>query len=270
MCHFANNLISREFVVSISGTMNEFAANPRLATWRVPEAHQAVFQSRTRYRPNCRKAATRQGDLSSVVLVGMKLKKLSSTFPCHLALTFAGAKGNVYSNKGEQFSYLAGANENSVQLNKTIVTQNPYLNSEYLRLYPGMTSEKLRNELIMRPPGQNFCYVDKAHPIVEMLHENADTLQISLDENDLMDGQYYKVATAVTERCLQELETELIDNLPCMDLSKWHASIHRVGGLKWNSTEEVCDNIVQAELTNSLMNTTRRLTAVVQLDYAFA
>ena len=269
--HFANNLISREFVVSISGSLDDFERNPEKASWRIPEGHQAVYQSRTRYKPNCRKAATRQGDLSNVVLVGMRLKKISSTFPCHLGMSFTGAKGNTYTAAGEQYAYLAGANENTQHLDKVIVKANPYLNSEYLKLYPGMTADKLRNELIMRPPGQSYVYVDKSHPIIEMMNENKETLQINLGEEHLMDDQYYKVSSAVADRCLNELETELIDNLPVMDLSQWSASIHRIGGLPWSSREEVCDNLEgQRDLQRRMMATKRRLTAVVQLDYAFA
>jgi len=267
--HFANNLISREVVVSITGSLNDFARNPELATCTVPVEHAAIWQTRSRFKPNCRKAATRQGDLENVVLVGMKLKKISSTFPCHLAMTFDGAKGNCYSTAGEQFSYLCGANENTPHMDKTLVTANPYLNSEYLKLYPGMTADKLRSELIMRPPGENYWYIDRSHPIVEMMNENAETLQINLAEQPLMDDRYYKIDSSVAERCLSELETELLDNLPVMNLTNWGASIHRVGGLDWGSTEEVCDNIDQRDLQHRLMNTKRRVTAVVQMDYAF-
>lgn len=44
---------------------------------------------------------------------------------------------------------MIGAQEKSNNLDEIIVTSSPYVNSEYLRLYPGMTSQNLRENGIM-------------------------------------------------------------------------------------------------------------------------
>jgi hypothetical protein len=35
-----------------------------------------------------------------------------------------------------------------------VATTNPYVNSEYLRLYPGMTKDNLKTNGIMEVPGE--------------------------------------------------------------------------------------------------------------------
>jgi hypothetical protein len=267
--HLSDNIISRHFVMHWDNSLASLEAYPEKATWTPLGEHMDIFQSRTRFAPNCRKAATRQGNLEQVILVGMKIKKVESNFPCQLGLRVEGSKGNFYTNNGERYSYLISANENTAQMNNVLVSANPYVNSEYLRLYPGMTKDKLRSEGIMAVPGENYVFVDKNHPIVEMMGENQEVLQINLEDAELIDDRWFKVSKTVTERCLSELETELVENLPIMDLNKFNASIHRLYGRSWDSEEEVCDNISQRDLRNRVLTTSRRCTAVIELIYCF-
>ena len=191
--HLSNNIISRHYVMQWDNSLAGLAAYPENATWSPLEGHLDIFQSKTRYAPNCRKAATRQGNLSQTILVGMKIKKVESSFPCQLGLKIDGARGNYYTANGERYAYLIGANETSHALDQVIVTTNPYVNSEYLRLYPGMTKDKLREEGIMHVPGENYVFVDRQHPIVEMMSENQDVLQIDLAAAELIDNRHAKI-----------------------------------------------------------------------------
>ena len=75
-----------------------------------------------------------------------------------------------------------------------------------------------------------------------MMTENQDVLQIDLEAAELIDNRWYKVSSTVTERCLTELENELVENLPILDLTEFNASIHRLYGRSWDDEEEVCDS----------------------------
>ena len=267
--HLSNNIITRHYVLQWDNSFAGLAAYPENAVWKPLEGHMDIFQSKSRYAPNCRKAAVRQGNLEQVILVGMKVKKVESNFPCQLGFRIHGAKGNYYTCNGERYAFLIGSNENTPNLNQIIVTTNPYVNSEYLRLYPGMTKDKLREEGIMHVPGENYVFVDKQHPIVEMMTENQDVLQIDLASAELIDNRWYKVSKTVTERCLDELETELVENLPLMDFTKFNASIHRLYNRGWDDEAEVCDNIQQRDLRSRVMTTNRRCSVVVEVSYVY-
>lgn len=266
---FADRVITRRIICQWDNSMRGLAREPANATWRPLDDSYHIFQSKTRYAPNCAASTERQGKLDQVVLLGMKLKKVESTFPCQLGLSLAGAKGNFYTCNGERYAYLVGSNETSHVLDEVVMATDAAANSEYLRLYPGMTSEKLRTEGIINLPGENFCYVDKAHPVVEMLAENQDVLQINLADAPLMDDRFYKVSQAVTERCIAELEEHIVKKLPVTDLKAFDASIHRLYGREWSDEDEICDNIVDPSLRARMMDTNRRLTAVVELTYAY-
>ena len=121
----------------------------------------------------------------------------------------------------------------------------------------------------MKPPGASYTYIAQDHPVIEMIAENAETLQVDLSDAELIDNQWYKISNSVAERCLCELENELVDNLPITNLNEFRATIHRMNGVDWADPEEVCDNIEQVSLRKRLMNTRRRFTAVVNMTYAF-
>merc|ERR1719473_716143 len=250
--------------------MQGLSEMPESATWRPLDGHFDIFQSTSRYRQGqIPRSKFRQGDLSQAILIGMKIKKVSSNFPVQLGLEVEGAKGNYYFCNGQRFAYMIGANEQSHNLNEVIATTSPYVNSEYLRLYPGMTSQNLRENGIMNVPGENYVFVDHQHPIVEMMSENQDVLQIDLKNADLIDGRWYKVSRAVTERCLSELENELVENLPLLNLNNFNAKLVPLYGRAFNDPSGWGEN-VDVQTRERVVNSKRSATVVLQLTYAFA
>jgi hypothetical protein len=265
--HLSSGTITRHFAVEFSGSLAEMADSPSLASWKPTEL--SVFQSRTRYAPGCTKSEFRQGNLSQAILIGMKLKGVESNFPTPIGMTISGCKGNFYTGNGSRYSYIVGSNQSSFDLDKIVATTNPYVNSEYLRLYPGMTSENLRTNGIMAVPNENYVFVDYQHPIVEMMAENQDTLQLDLKNAKLIDNRWYKVSKAVTDRCLAELGEELDSNLPLLDFTKFQVCIERLNGEAWDAENIVCDNMSNEQMRNKVLDATRRLHAVVEITYSF-
>lgn len=263
------NVIVRHYVMQWENSLSGLANYPENASWRPLDGHYDIFQSTSRYKQGAvKRSKFRQGDLEQAILIGMKVKKVSSNFPCQLGLKVTGAKGNYYTCNGEQYAYMMEPNEKENQMDEIVATSSPYVNSEYLRLYPGMTSDNLRNNGIVKIEGENYVFVDHKHPIVEMMSENQDVLQIDLKNAELIDGRWYKVSKAVTERCLSELESELVENLPLLDLSKFSAEITRPYGKDWDDASGWGEN-VDAATQERVLNSQRNATVVLQLTYAF-
>ena len=143
------------------------------------------------------------------------------------------------------------------------------MNSAYMQLYPGHTSKNLREKGIMKVPGENYCFVDQHHPIVEMMAENSETLQISMDDAELIDGRWIKVSQAIADRCIDNLENQLTDYLPVTDLTQFAATLHRMHGASWNDPTEVCDNITQEAIRARMMGQRRRCTICCEMTYSF-
>jgi hypothetical protein len=267
--HAKGREITRKVVLQWDNNLAALAARPNQATWRPLDGHYDIFQSRTRYAPNCVRSDVKRGNLEQAILIGMKVKKVDSNFPCQLGLSIHGVKGNYNTCNGERYAYLISAGERNLSMDEIVATTNPYVNSEYLERFPGMTATALREQGIMQVPNENYVFVDKSHPVVEMMQENAEALHIDLAQAQLIDGRWYKVAKPVTERCLNELESELVNNLPIYNLTEFKASINRPYGMDWDAENEICDNLSMANLKSKVMAAERRCTVVLELSYLF-
>lgn len=263
--------ITRKYAVTFESSLNELANNEELAVWTPDIGSQHIFQSRTRYSsaPNVKKVDVPQGNLKNALLIGMEIKKMDSNFPCEIGVKIDGAKGNYYMANGERFAYHVFPQEKSYNLNEVVVTTNPYINSEYLRAFPGMTGDKLTQNIIS-VPNENYCYVDQRHPVIEMIKENKETLQLDIDDDDLVDERFFKVNSSVVENCIDRLKDELHDNLPLIDLTDFKVSIQRPYNCDWDDTSGPCDNVMSDSKRDMIMDATRRFSFILEMTYAFA
>jgi hypothetical protein len=260
--------IQRHYIVTFTGSLDSLSKDGANATWRPTD--NSIFQSTTRYAPgDVERSPVRAGNLDQVVLLNAKLKRIDSSFPCAVGISLSHCKGNFYTGDGDRFSYLAGAMEQTHHMEQVIATQSPLCRSEFLKQYPGCNADTVSSEGVVRFPGENFCYINKDHPVIEMMQENQDILQIDLTNASLVDDRFYKISETVADRCLSELKTELNEHLPIMSLKNFSCSIRRPFNVAWNDTEEVCENVDNRATQRRLMKTKRRLTAILQLTYAY-
>lgn len=268
--HAQGSEITRKFVIQFDNSLASLASRPSQAKWTPNNGCYDIFQSKSRYAPNCARSEKRRGNLEQVILIGMKIKKIDSTFPCQLGLNVFGCRGNYYLGNGEQYAFLISPNEKSHNMDEIICVTNPLVNSEYLSRFPGMSSKTLKTEGIMRVPGEDFVYVDKMHPLIDMIKENSDLLQIDLDEASLLENRWYKIEETVANRCLEDLERELILNLPLFNLTEFFATIARPYNVDFDDTREICDNLASnRDLKNRVLNVENHLTVVLEISYFF-
>jgi hypothetical protein len=265
--HLKGSTITRKYMTTIRGSYDDFAESPSMAAWR--PLHLDIFKSRTRYGPNVARSEVPRGDLAQAILVGMKVHSVESSFPEPIGISVSGCKGNYYTGNGERYAFITATNQNTPVANQIIATTNPYINSAYLEMYPGMTKDNLRTNGIMEVPGENYVFVDHKHPICEMMQENQETLQLDLANAALIDNRWYKVSKSVTDRCIEALEQELVNNLPLFDFTKFEVKASRMHGLTWDNEAVVCDNVAKSELRQKLMETQRHLNLVLEVTYAF-
>ena len=68
---------------------------------------------------------------------------------------------------------------------------------------------------------------------------------------------------------IYELENELVENLPLLNLSKFHAKLVRPYGKRWDDPAGWGEN-VDTQTRERVVGSTRTCQVVVQLTYAFA
>ena len=81
--------------------------------------------------------------------------------------------------------------------------------------------------------GQPFVFVSQHHPVVELLRQNADLLSANIDEQPLIDGEWYKITRQVLSTCCQTLRTKVLSKVSTRDLNNFCVQLHRLGRTSW-------------------------------------
>ena len=104
-------------------------------------------------------------------------QEVQSDYPCPLGLTVSGVKGNRFTANGERYAeiILPGTSNNT---KRCLANPSPYINSAYLSMFPGMTRDKLRSHGVLDVPDEPYKFVDRRHPVVAMMKENNESLQV--------------------------------------------------------------------------------------------
>merc|ERR1711966_3837 len=126
------NLITRQYLVEIEGSLNNMQAKGHLSEWAPFDGcEHRLFQSHRHGGTSGVRADTRGGDIEHAVLHSMYLKEVQSDYPCPLGLTVSGVKGNRFTANGERYAdiILPGSNNNT---KRCLANPSPYINSAYL------------------------------------------------------------------------------------------------------------------------------------------
>lgn len=62
---------------------------------------------------------------------------------------------------------------------------------------------------VLNVQGENFVFVSKAHPVIDLLRLNKEILNADIDDQPLIDDQWYKVTKQVMSTCCQQLKVAL-------------------------------------------------------------
>lgn len=240
------------------------------AVWTIdPAAVESVFAP-TSGEASFGGVGQADSDIKNVVLHGVQLLAVQSSFPVTLGINISGVEGKHYTKDGSGFARVVMAGEKWSGAEYLTKPDEALINSDYLQKYPGMTVDNLRHKNIVRVPDEQFVFVGFDHPVVEMLEANSEVLQINIRDAELIDNRWYKVNSGVFEDCARLLDSELLQNLPIMDLSNFQLDVCRVGSVAWDSPAEACANTGRSQQASEMV-LTRDNTISVQLaiEYGF-
>lgn len=138
------NLITRQYLLEFEGSLNNLQQKTQLTEWMPFDGcEKRMFQSHRHGGTSGLRAESRGGDIENAVLHSMYLKDIKSDFPCPVGVTISGVKGNRYTANGERYAEIILPDTNSDQ-KRCVCAPSPYINSQYLSMFPGMTRDKLR------------------------------------------------------------------------------------------------------------------------------
>ena len=86
---------------------------------------------------------------------------------------------------------------------------------------------------MLQVQGQGYVFVSQFHPVIDLLRTNAEKLNASIDDQPLIDNQWYKVTKQVMNQCCHVLRNKVLSKVSTRDMNDFSVQLHRIGSADW-------------------------------------
>ena len=93
------------------------------------------------------------------------------------------------------------------------------LEDRLVRKYGGFSNSQDLMQGIVPFPGEPYYYVDRNHVVLNVIAKNWEQLGINLPSERLREDKWVKVASSVVDKVVDELQSNVIDQLPFTNLA---------------------------------------------------
>ena len=228
-------LITRRFNVHVTGSMTDFQnQGPQSASWTPMNGKAGevfgindVFES----TPDAGLAAS---VLQSAVLHKLTVLEQKNEFPCNIGVTISCIPSEEMTKTGQRYAITALPDaHNATPCVCFSAAESETEGHEWRSRFPSYTAQNLEEQGVLSVQGQPFVFVSQNHPVVELLRQNADLLSANIDEQPLIDGEWYKITRQVLSTCCQTLRNKVLSKVSTRDLNNFCVQLHRLGKPCW-------------------------------------
>lgn len=228
--------LKRCITVQINGTMNNFAqAGPTAATWKPFDGkHVEVFGVHD-HEGICMDHGTMTNAMRNTVILKATILKQHSSYPVPLGVSMNCITPSEVTDMGEKYVTTVLPNSTNQTPHTVFETDAASTDSiEWRSKYPNFNASNLETNGVIPVQGFNYIFVHHEHPAIALLRVNKDLLGADIDQQTLIDGQWYKVARQVLSSCCNTLRTKVLSKIATRDLNNFAVQLHRLGSESWN------------------------------------
>jgi hypothetical protein len=223
--------LKRRLAIQINGSLQGLAQAGAVAgTWKPMEGkHVDMFGLSTHEGTPLDHGAISNALRNAVILKASILSQ-RSTFPVPVGITMNCVTPQEITDMGER--YVCTALPNSVNTNPSVVFETDSTSNdsiEWRNKYPNYNSANLEAYGVMDVQRCPYVFVHCEHPIIDLLRVNKDVLGSDIDEQQLIDKQWYKVSRQVMNSCCATLRNRVLSRVATRDLNAFAVQLHRVG-----------------------------------------
>lgn len=270
----ASTIIRRRVTACVSASLMDLAnSGPQAATWQ-PQPNKAVEMFGCANICSRSLSYNNEGHaiLSGVRLLSCELLETHSTFPIQLGVTIPSVPPCEATNTAHAYAFTVmpnSHNPNRLMLYET--GQDDEEQATWRTKYPSFTASNIETHDTLVLPNENFLFIDKNHPVVEVLRQNRELLNKTIDQSQLFDGRWYKVGKAVFNTCCEALKSKILNNIATCDLNHFSVQIHRLGDKSWHNlmqeTQQKDALLMNHEACTEKLNTPLKFTARLELKF---
>lgn len=235
------NIITRRIHATIRGSMTQFAhSGTEAANWQVQNGVMPQILGITDIMDGTVDSASTTALLQNALLHQVRILEYKNTFPVALGVNISCVPAKEMTRTGMGYSFTALGDNTNVQ--PLIVFANESVSEESLQWranYPEYTPQNLDTKNVLKVDGESFVFINKKHPVIDLLRVNKDILNADIDTHTLIDDQWLKITKQVLHTCCTQLRSKVLSKVGTVDLNSLNVQISRLDGFDWMDHEEV-------------------------------
>lgn len=270
----SSSIMSRTIYVNITGSLANLAmAGPAGGSWRIVDGKQnSVFGLGSEVDSQ---VATNQ--LRTALIHRVKVTQDRSTFPIALGVHVNCVPPNEITDLGKRYAYtvLPGVVNTVPQtIYQCDVSSEEGL--QWRKDYPRWNASNLESEGILNVDNNSWVFVNKDHPIVSLLRHNAGLVGCNIDEQPLIDDEWFKVSRQVVGSCCHTLRTRVLNKVTSNDLNLFQVNLSPLNTDAWDDMNDlnmplqglnVSDEATAKKQAEQFLTTPYSYMARIQIDY---
>jgi hypothetical protein len=232
--------VKRVINAKIRGSMHDFAKNGvEAASWSPVNGKVGdVFGVYDVLDSNA-DIGTSAATLQTAVISSVKLLECKNEFPVDLGVNVSCIPAEETIKTGHKYTFTSMAQTYNPTV-QTLFTADEKTGDGcvWRQQYPEYNATNLETHGVLTVNGQNYTFVSKDHPVIDLLRQNSEMLNTDIDSFPLIDGQYFKITKQVFATCCSALRTKVLKNVGTQDLNNFTVQISRLGNKDWINMQD--------------------------------
>lgn len=236
----ASYVISRRLNCIIRGSFHNFAQSSTDAvSWSPLDGRVGDVFGISQLLEHSAETTDASTLLQNALLHRITLLEVKNDFPIPLGVSMSCVPSEETTKTGHKYAFTVFAN--TYNPNPLVLYEADSSNAEsheWRVKYPTFNHQNLDTKDMLPVPAENYCFVAKHHPVVEVLHNNRDMIKRDILEMPLIDNQWYKISRPVFDAACRALKQDILSNVNTCDLNLFSVQIHRLQNREWGNFSE--------------------------------
>jgi len=186
--------------------------------------------------------------LQNTLLHEVQVLSVQNDFPINLGVTISCVPGDECVKTGTRYALTCLAQSTTTTPEIIYSSESSqHEGIEWRQKYPSYNSNNLDSTGVLQVVGQPYVFVNQHHPVIDLLRNNADKLNARIDDQPLIDGEWYKVTKQVMGQCCNTLRSKVLNKVSTRDMNDFVLQLHRIGSNDWISKDVM--NELQSKLS---------------------
>lgn len=183
-------------------------------------------------------AGTTASVLQNAVLHSVKVIEARNEFPLNLGVSISCIPPEETTKTGHKFAFTSLPRSHT-QTPLTVFEADDSTGEglEWRTSFPAYNANNLESHGVLQVTGQNYVFVNKDHPAVQVLRTNVGKLTSSIDDHPLIDNEWYKITKQVFAHCCGALRTKILNRVSTRDMNDFNVQLHRCNGEDWGNLQ---------------------------------